>query len=65
MQVNEANERLGLAIPDGEYETVAGFVLDILGHIPDQGETIRRGGMMIAVTEMKGVKIERVLFTKL
>ena len=65
MQVDEANERLGLGIPDGDYETVAGFVLDVLGHIPHQGEATRHGQIRLLVTEMKGVKIEKIMVTKL
>ncbi|MFQ5874160.1 MAG: hemolysin family protein, partial [Dehalococcoidia bacterium] len=65
IQVTEANERLGLSIPDGEYETVAGFVLDALGHIPREGETFRHRRTKLTVTEMAGVKIEKVLVTKL
>ena len=65
MQVGEANETLGLGIPDGEFETVAGFVLDILGHIPHQGESFKHRGKRLTVSEMKGVKIEKVLVTRL
>lgn len=65
MQVSEANEGLQLKIPEGEYETVAGFVLGILGHIPHEGETVSYGTLKLQVTEMKGVKIEKVLVTRL
>ncbi|MFQ5934299.1 MAG: hemolysin family protein, partial [Dehalococcoidia bacterium] len=64
MQVTEANEVLGLGIPEGEYETVAGFLLDSLGRIPREGETFRHGHTRLKITEMKGVKIEKVLVTK-
>ena len=64
MQIEEANERLNLSIPDGEYETIAGFLLDLLGHIPPEGETARYGPMTLTVSEMSGVKIEKILVTK-
>jgi len=31
MQIEEANEEMGLELPEGDYETVAGFILDLLG----------------------------------
>ena len=31
MRIEEANEELGLQLPEGDYETVAGFVLHLLG----------------------------------
>jgi len=61
MRVEEANEELGLNIPVGDYETVAGFILSTLGHIPREGEQLKLEGMTLTVTEMKGVKIEKVL----
>ncbi len=64
MRVDQANEELGLDIPLGDYETVAGFILSALGHIPREGEQLKCEGMTLTVTEMKGVKIERVLVIK-
>ena len=41
--VDEVNERLGLAVPEDEdYDSVGGFVLHELGHVPVAGES-RRG----------------------
>ena len=64
MPIDEANETLGLTIPDGEYETFAGFALEMLSHIPSEGETFRFQGRRITVAEMKGVKIEKLLVYK-
>lgn len=64
MRIEEANEEMGLELPEGEYETVAGFVLDLLGHIPKQGEQLRYKGLKLVITKMRGVKIEEILLTK-
>jgi len=65
MRVEEVNEEMGLELPEGEdYETVAGFVLSLLGHIPKRGEQIRYKGLKVVITEMRGLKIEEVLVTK-
>jgi Hemolysins and related proteins containing CBS domains len=61
MSVSEANEELGLSIPEGRYETVAGYVLSRLGHIPKEGESIEGPGFTMAVAEMRGLKVEQVL----
>lgn len=63
-RVDQVNEDLGLGLPEGEYETVAGFVLDMVGHIPQEGEQFKYGNLTITVTEVKGVKIEKVLIAK-
>jgi CBS domain containing-hemolysin-like protein len=64
MKVEDANEKLELGVPEGSYETVAGFVLNLLGHIPKEGEQLRYEKLKMAVTAMKGLKIEKILVTK-
>jgi len=64
MRIEEANEEMGLELPEGDYETVAGFILDLLGHIPKRGEQLRYKGLKIVITKMRGLKIEEVLLTK-
>lgn len=64
MRLEDANEQMGLDLPSGGYETVAGFILHRLGHIPRQGETFRFAGLKIVVAEMKSMKIEKVMITR-
>ena len=64
MRIEEANEELGLQLPEGDYETVAGFVLNLLGHIPRQGRQLKYKGLKMVITKMKGHKIEDILITK-
>lgn len=64
MRVEEANEELGLELPEGDYDTVGGFLLSLLGHIPKEGEQIRYGSLKLAITQMRGLRIEKVLVTK-
>jgi putative hemolysin len=58
MRIDEANEHLGLDIPEGDYETIAGFLLERMGHIPQVGERHLYHGFSVEVTGMSGVKIE-------
>jgi putative hemolysin len=64
MRIEEANEELGLKLPEGDYETVAGFVLGLLGRIPKQGQQLRYKNLKIVITKMRGLKIEEILVTK-
>jgi len=63
-RVEEANEELGLGLPIGDYETVAGFILSRLGRIPRQGEQLKYRNLKFVTTEMRGVKIEKVMVTR-
>ena len=65
MSIDEVKEELGIELGQGEYETVAGFVLDVLGHIPAQGEQFQHGRLKVEVTEMRDLKIETVKMTKI
>jgi len=64
MRIEEANEEMNLELPEGDYETVAGFVLHLLGQIPKLNEQIKYRDLKLVVTEMRGVKIEKILLTK-
>jgi putative hemolysin len=64
MRIEEANEELGLELPEGDYETVAGLVLHLLGRIPRQGQQLKYHGVKMVITKMKGLKIEEILLVK-
>jgi len=64
MRIEEVNEEMGLELPEGDYETVAGFILELLGRIPGAGEQLRYKGLKMVITEMRGMKIEEILVTK-
>jgi CBS domain containing-hemolysin-like protein len=56
----EVEERIGLVLPEGDYETVAGFVLTRLGRIPEVGERCLLDGYELEVVEMDGLRIAAV-----
>ncbi|MEA1871977.1 MAG: hemolysin family protein [Chloroflexota bacterium] len=63
-RIEEANEELELDLPGGDYETVAGFILSHLGRIPNQGEQFKYQNLKFVITEMRGMKITKVIVTK-
>ena len=65
MSIHEANEELWLDLPEGDFETIAGYVLDVLGHIPAEGEQFEDRRLLFEVTQVQGLKIEAVKVTKL
>jgi len=64
MRIDEANDEIALGLPEGDYETVAGFILHLIGRIPKRGQQIKYNDLKIVVTKMKGLKIEEVLITR-
>ena len=63
IDIDNANNVLGASIPDGDYETLAGFVLYILGDIPSEGEVFNYRNFRLEVMSMKEMKIETVKLT--
>ncbi len=53
-------ETTGIALRDGPYETVAGYVIAMLGHIPGLGEQVGVEGGRLEVTELVGNRVTRL-----
>ena len=58
--IAEINDELDLGLPEGDYQTVAGFVLDNLGRIPDTGDVVEYDSLRLTVMAMSGVRIDSV-----
>jgi CBS domain containing-hemolysin-like protein len=60
LREDELAEVTGFRLPEGPYETLAGFLMARLGHIPVGGETITEGGWEFTVVEVEKRRIEQV-----
>jgi putative hemolysin len=60
MSIADLNARLELAIPEGDYKTLAGFLLEELGNVPDVGDELGYANLRFTITEMQGVRISGV-----
>lgn len=52
LRLHEVEREIGVEIPEGPYDTVAGFVMDKLGRIPDVGDQVEDAGLAAEVVEM-------------
>ena len=64
MSVQEANEEMDIELPQGEYETIAGFALYALGHIPAKGEQFEYENLTFEILDMQDLRIEEIRVTK-
>ena len=60
---DEVDEASGFEFPDGDYETIAGFLLDRLGHVPVVGERVDHNGWTVEVAAMDRLRIAAVRLT--
>lgn len=60
LRSDELAEQTGFRLPEGPYETLAGFLMARLGHIPVPGETVDDNGWEFIVVEVDRRRIEQV-----
>jgi putative hemolysin len=60
LNLDDFYDETGVRLPDGPYETVAGFIVNQLGHVPAEGERAEHDGHRLLVTELDGRRIARV-----
>lgn len=64
LRPDELIERTGIIVPeDGPYETVAGFVMSVLGRLPVVGDTVPIADGQLKVERLDGRRIDRLRFT--
>ncbi|MDQ1429496.1 MAG: magnesium and cobalt exporter, family, partial [Actinomycetota bacterium] len=63
--IDEVSEALGTELPDEEWDTVGGLILNLLGHVPDEGETVRFQGLELRTERVQGRRIASVRITRL
>jgi putative hemolysin len=61
LNLDDFFEVTGLRLPEGPYETAAGYVLADLGRLPELDDTVDVDGRTIRVTELDGRRISRLL----
>jgi CBS domain containing-hemolysin-like protein len=60
---DEVREACGFEMPEGEYDTIAGFLLDRLGHLPGIGEAVTEDGWRFEVAALDRHRIATVRVT--
>lgn len=59
--IDDVSEALGIELPDAEWDTVGGLVFNLLGHVPDAGETVRFQGLEFRTERVEGRRIVSVM----
>jgi CBS domain containing-hemolysin-like protein len=64
LRADEVADAVGFVMPEGDYETVAGLVLERLGRIPTVGDEIELPGWRLTVTRMDRRRIAELRLTQ-
>jgi putative hemolysin len=65
MPVDEVNDLLGGALPEGDWDTVGGLMFHLLGHVPTEGEQIECDGLILRAERVARRRIGRVRIARL
>ena len=58
--VDDADELLGAELPHGPWDTVGGLMLDLVGRVPDAGDSVEVDGFRLTAVDVRGRRIGRV-----
>ena len=64
LNLEDFEDESGVELPEGPYETVAGFVISRLGRVPLLGDIVLEGGSSFEVVELDGRRVSRVRVTR-
>ena len=60
LTLDEVRDAVGMEVPDGPYETLAGFLLARLGRLAEPSDTVTHLGWRIEVLAVTGRRIDKV-----
>ena len=65
LEVDEFAEAFGFPLPEGEYETLGGFLSSLAGSIPEVGDRFTYDGWQFTIASKQGPRLGRVRMTRL
>ena len=60
IEIDKANEELGLRIPEDDFETLGGFVIEFLGKLPEKGKTFTYQNKKIEIVDADERRVKKV-----
>lgn len=58
------NDELGINIPSGDYDTIAGYMLLLFKNIPQEGEAVKKGNISFRIEKLAGKRIKYIIVEK-
>lgn len=64
LPIDDLSEELDMELPDTEWDTVGGLVFNLLGHVPEPGETVYFEGLLFRCERVQGRRIVSVVISR-
>lgn len=65
IDIEDFTQQTGIALPEGDYHTLGGFVFHQLGRLPQEDEAVVHGRYEFRVAEMEGRRVTEIVVTDL
>ncbi|MGZ3459515.1 MAG: hemolysin family protein [Archangium sp.] len=65
LEVDRFTQAFGFPLPEGDFDTLGGFLSSMAGHLPDVGERFTYNGWVFTVHAKEGARVDRVRMTRL
>lgn len=60
VNLDDVNDRLGLSLQSEDYDTIGGYVVGLLDHLPSPGEKAEENGVVFKVERMDKKRVDQV-----
>lgn len=64
ISIDKINELLNIEIPENDFETLGGFIYDLMGRVPNKNETIKYKNIQITIEQVVKNRIVKVIIKK-
>jgi CBS domain containing-hemolysin-like protein len=64
LNIDDLGDLLGLDLPEGDWDSVGGMLIGLLGHVPAEGESVDIDGYRVKAERVAGRRISRVLICR-
>ena len=63
MKLSDLEDSIGIELESENYDSLGGYVIELLDHLPNVGETVKKDGMTFQVVSMEKNRIDRIAVT--
>ena len=60
VKLSDLEDSIGIKLESEDYDSLGGYVIELLDHLPDEGETVKKDGITFRVVSVDKNRIERV-----
>ena len=63
MKLSDLEDSIGISLESEDYDSLEGYVIELLDHLPNVGETVKKDGITFQVVSMEKNRIDRIAVT--